>query len=131
MKNKINFFEKIIFIIKRPRVIVILGEDLLFISESLNSIINKDSIIFLPKEKKDFRTARFLLKMSKNPILALNKINELERIEAFSLSTYLPSRANIIFNENNKEIRKIKKESVASIFIFGFDEGIDFRNHDR
>lgn len=146
-----NIFEKIKFLLKKPKLIVVTGNGRFCAKEAIFQVLNKyfkigkEILIFetdLEKEKK----FKFLIKHSSLPLLVVTHIGDIpfdkdyfagEKEETGSiqkLAKLLPSYGYLILNFDDETIREIKDynppTALSHKLTFGFQEGADFQATD-
>lgn len=141
-----NILKKIAFLWKRPKIIIIGGDNRETTAESvfyllkqyfkvekfsqgfpnILNIFQKDILIFdagliNSQTLKDFK---FLIKKSRLPILVITNSGDklLEKIS--------PSKGYLVLNFDKKESREVKEKNNLQEITFGFQEGADFRATD-
>lgn len=151
-----NALKKFIFFIKKPRVIIVAGNerflvaDIIFqifkskfktrkISDNLLPLnINKNEILIFTvdlTDSKNLENYKFLLKKSRLSVILLcyigetpSEINEKPLIleQTSKMVKFLPPHGFIIISLDDGIIRRIKSETTARLLTYGFQEGADF-----
>lgn len=144
-----NIFKKLIFLFKRPPVILVTGKGrscaTQAISKALKSYSEKGKIKIFESdlsESKEIEKFSFLLKKSQLPILVVTHIGDIpadkdffagdrgETLQIRKLAKILPDRAFLILNFDDETVREIENESLARSLTYGFQERADFRASD-
>ncbi|MBZ9577856.1 hypothetical protein KJA13_02355 [Patescibacteria group bacterium] len=144
-----SIFKKLIFIFKRPSVILITGKGrscaTQAISKALKSYTEKGKIKIFESdlsEPKEIEKFSFLLKRSQLPILVVTHIGDIpadkdffagdreETLQIRKLAKILPDRAFLILNFDDETVREIENESLAHSLTYGFQKRADFRVSD-
>lgn len=144
-----NIFKKLIFLFKRPSVILVTGKGrscaTQAISKALKSYSEKGKIKIFESdlsEPKEIEKFSFLLKKSQLPILVVTHIGDIpadkdffagdreETLQIRKLAKILPDRAFLILNFDDETVREIENESSAHSLTYGFQERADFRASD-
>ncbi len=144
-----NIFKKLIFLFKRPPVILVTGKGrscaTQAISKALKSYSEKGKIKIFESdlsEPKEIEKFSFLLKKSQLPILVVTHIGDIpadkdffagdrgETLQIRKLAKILPDRAFLILNFDDETVREIENESLARSLTYGFQERADFRASD-
>lgn len=144
-----NIFKKLIFLFKRPSVILVIGKGrscaTQAISKALKSYSEKGKIKIFESdlsEPKEIEKFSFLLKKSQLPILVVTHIGDIpadkdffagdrgETLQIRKLAKILPDRAFLILNFDDETVREIENESLARSLTYGFQERANFRASD-
>ena len=155
-----NFLKKLIFLIKKPPVILITGKGRSCAIEAIFQLLKPYSEKGEPRNRASSLRGKFLifesdlsgaeeaekfsffLKKSKLPILVVTHIGEImpdkdffagEREETLlirNLAKVLPSYGYLILNFDDETVREIKNESSAHPLTYGFQERADFKASD-
>ncbi len=96
-----NLIKKIIFFWKKPRVVIVNGDDPKTIKKLVSQVLGSS-----------FKADKEVLIIGSG-----DKIN-------------LSSKGYLILNFDKEEIRKLKEKTQAQVLTFGFQEGADFRATD-
>lgn len=162
-------FKKIIFLFKKPKVIIVTGKnrrvaaEAIFyllknffrverLSEKFPSIIDiyKKEILILEsdlRESTSVKKFKFLVEKSQLPILVIAHFGDVlpaahsgesrpqsgrdkETAQFKKIIKNLPSHGQLIFNFDNKAVKKLKEEANLRTTSFGFQEGADFQASD-
>lgn len=134
-----KFLTKLIFLIKRPRIIVIENDEvaevifnllkLYFKAGNLGgkptgflNVLTKEVLILNSKNKK----IEFFLKKSKLSILIIGQIDDsnIKLIKILKPTDYL------VLNFDNVELRALERETASKTLNFGFWEGADIQASD-
>ena len=144
-----NFFSKLKFFLRKPKVIIVVGKDRIRIKKTICQIlkhpkIDRDILIFEAKLDSDSEAEelKWVIKSSKLPILVIDRISSIpfhfaafdkeeERIKRVEeLAKQLPRFGCLIANLDDEKIRKIKAGPDVKKIGFGFDKGADLRATD-
>lgn len=131
-----NFLSKIKFILRKPKIIVVTGQDRAFTKEAIFKVlapyfkVGKEILIFevdldSDKEAKKFK---FFVKNSSLPILVATSGKEMSEIS--QLVQIMSSSGFLIFNFDNEESRGLRGFKNLKNLSFGFQENADFRVSD-
>lgn len=140
----INIFNKIKFILKRPKVVIVAGEGRACTAEAIREVLkhDKNKILVIETELLKIDDFKFLVKKSSLPILVVTHIGDIpfdkdffagpreKTKEIIKLAKILPTRGFLILNFDDETAREIKTESNAHSLTFGFQEGADFQASD-
>jgi len=142
-----NFFKKLIFLIKRPCIIIVTGKGRFCAAGAISQILKAEGQSFKifetdfskPKEIKKFS---FLLKKSRLPILVVTRIGEIPADKNFfagerektslirKIAGILPEQGFLILNFDDETVREIKNQSQALSLTYGFQKRADFQATD-
>ena len=144
-----NFFSKLKFFLRKPRVIIVVGKDRIRTEKTICQVLKHPKIdkgILTLEAKLDSNSEaeelKWLIKNSKLPILVINHISgisspsvvsnkEEERIKRLEeVAKQLPRFGCLIANLDDEKIRKIKAKPEVKKIGFGFDKGADLRATD-
>ena len=146
MKNDtITGFKKIVFLWKKPKIILITGDDKEYIAKTVLGIIERhfdakivegeisifdffrNEVLIFKTDIEKGKSFEFLLSKSKLPILVLagTEIDFSKNEDVAKLIKSL-STGFLVLGPDNKYFREIKKESKVGVFSFGFQEKADF-----
>jgi len=136
-----NIFKKLVFIIKRPRVVLITGKGRFRAIYAIRFLLNfysgkKDVLVFESDLSKpgDIDKFSFYLKKSKLPILIITNTgkisldrlsfqgNEKEVMKIKELAKILPANGFLILNFDDEAVQSVAKETKAHILTYGFQE---------
>ena len=125
-----KIFNKLKFLLKRPRVIVITGNSRQTVKEAIFQLLKpyfkmEKGILILESEEEKIKDLAFYLKNSKKAVVVITRGAK----ELTSLAKNLPVQTNLIFNFDfdNEIIREIKDMTGLNTLTFGFQEGADLR----
>ena len=138
-----SIFNKLKFLLKRPRVIVITGNSRQTAKEAIFQVLKPyfktgrhppttlpsfawaPRILILESEEEKIKDLAFYLKNSKKAVLVITPGVK----EMASFAKKLPLKTNLIFNFDfdNEIIREIKDMTGLNTLTFGFQEGADLR----
>lgn len=125
-----KIFNKLNFLLKRPRVIVITGNSRQTAKEAIFQLLKpyfkmEKGILILELEEEKVKDLTFYLKNSKKAVLVITPGVK----EMVSFAKKLPPKTNLIFNFDfdNEIIREIKDIVGLNTLTFGFQEGADLR----
>ncbi len=144
-----NIFKKLIFLIKRPCVILVAGKGRSCAKQAILQVLKSypekrrvlifESVLSDPKEVEKFN---FLLRKSRLPILVATHIGEIlpdkdffagdrkEALQIRKLAKVLPKQGFLILNFDDETVREIQNETVAQSLTYGFQKRADFRVRD-
>lgn len=117
---------KIIFFIKRPPVVLVVGTGSSFAVKAISKILeNKKILIF------ESVVSNFFLKKSKLPILVITGTENKEEISQIEkLAKIIPVKGFLVLNFDNEIIREIKNETIANFLTYGFYKNADLQVSD-
>lgn len=138
-----TIFEKFKFTLRKPKVVVITGEDRTSAKETIFQVlknkfkIGKEVLIF-ETEDKNIKKFEFYLKNSEVPILVISRVGDIpydeiffagerEKIsQSFNLAKTLPVQSYLVLNYDDETVREIADFTNIKTFTFGFNERADF-----
>jgi len=150
-----NFFKKCNLYLKKPRVIVVIGNNKSSVAETIYRVlskkikakkisietipfVNKDEILIIESNTKELNSLNFLVKNSSSPILLVTNLGEISTDTIFfrgdknsaedilKFINVLPNNTQLILNFDDETLKEIKNLISLVIFTFGFGEGSDF-----
>lgn len=142
-----NFLSKLIFFLKKPKVIIVTGEGRACAVKAISQVleqrfeIGKDVSIFEFADK-DIKRASFFLKKSQKPIMVVTRVGDIpfdknffdgekEKIKNTSLlAKTLPEHTTLILNFDDETVREIGDEIDLDTLTFGFQKEADFKVSD-
>ena len=142
-----NFLSKLIFFLKKPKVIIVTGEGRACAVKAISQVleqrfeIGKDVSIFEFADK-DIKRASFFLKKSQKPIMIVTRVGDIpfdknffdgekEKIKNTSLlAKALPEHTTLILNFDDETVREIGDEIDLDTLTFGFQKEADFKVSD-
>lgn len=124
-----NRFKKLIFLIKRPPILLIIGKGRALAKEAILQVLKTGALIFesdllKPKEIKNFK---FFLRKSKLPILVITNMDKIPSNEVKGLAKALPASGFLVLNFDDEAVREIKNETRAHSLTYGFQERADIK----
>ena len=140
-----NFFSKLKFLLRKPKVIIVAGRDRTRTKKAICQIlkhpkIDKDVLVLEAKLDSDLETKELkrVIKNSKLPILVAVHISSIpfqstasaeeERVNRVEeLAGQLPRLGCFIANLDDEKIKKIKVRADVKKVGFGLEEGADLR----
>lgn len=154
-----NLLTKLIFFLKRPRIIIVVGRGRFCATEAISRVLEKyfkvariekidlksilkNEILVLESEIKGAKAFKFFVEESKLAILVATHIGEIHPDQDFfagekedakgilKLAKILPERNSLILNFDDETIREIKDLTNLKTLTFGFQEGADFQATD-
>lgn len=139
-----SIFNKLNFIWKRPKVVIVAGEGKVCTAEAIRKVLKqvKNKILVIEAELQQLDDLEFLIKKSSLPILVVTHIDDIpfdkdffagsreKTKEIIKLAKILPAQGYLILNFDDETAREIKTESSAHSLTFGFQEGADLRASD-
>lgn len=150
-----NFLTKFIFILKRPKIIVVTGKGRFAAAEALYTVLNshfkvkgykakmssfnmfKKEILILASEIQNIKELEFYLRYSRMPVLAVTHFGDISADEilfseeqekvknAIDLMKVLPANTRLILNFDDRAVREIKAIIDFHTFSFGFLDNAD------
>ena len=127
-----NIFEKIKFILGRPKVVIVVGGNSQVTAEVISRVlgphlkIGKKVLVF-GSDLEDLEKIKFLIGKSSLPVLVATKYNE----EIRELARVIPAQGFLVLNSDEKEgLEEIKNGSTAHCLTFGFREKDNFQASD-
>ena len=143
------FLKKLLFLFKRPQVVIIIGNGRSYVSKTilhiLKSFPKKKKILVLESDllnQNEYKIFNFYLRRSKKPILIVTHLGEIypdrilvadeeeKTIGARKLARTLPNYGYLILNSDDEAFQEIKKETKANVLSYGFWEKADFKASD-
>jgi UDP-N-acetylmuramyl pentapeptide synthase len=150
-----NFFKKCNLYLKKPRVIVVIGNNKSSVAEAIYQVlskklkakkisiqnipfVNKDEILIIESNIKELDSLNFLVKNSSSPILLVTNLGEIPTDSIFfrgdknsaenilKFINVLPNNSQLVLNFDDETLKEIKNSINLGIFTFGFGEGSDF-----
>ena len=139
-----NIFDKLKFIFKRPKVVIVTGEGRACAAEAIRKVLKQDKnkILIIEAEPQKVDDLEFLVKKSSLPILVVTHIGDIpvdkdffagpreKTKEIIKLAKILPTQGFLILNFDDETVREIKDTNPSTtpshILTFGFQEGADF-----
>ena len=149
-----NLINKIKFLFKRPKVVIVTGEGRACAKEAIYQVLNPyfkiDSEILIfdsdLTNPSSVETLKFLIKNSSLPILVVTQVGDIpfdkdffasEREKTLAirkLAKVMPAQGFLILNFDDETVREIKDynppTTPSHIITFGFQEGADFQATD-
>lgn len=142
-----HFLSKLIFVWKRPKVIVVTGDSRACAKEAIFQVLKPHlkvgkEILLYEVNSRDSQEFEFLLKRSRLPILVVTHVGEyhpdkeffageLEEVkEIIKLAEVLPAHGYLILNFDDETVRDLKNKSKAHPLTFGFGARANFRATD-
>jgi len=141
-----SIFNKIDFILRKPKVIIVTGAGRLCAKEAIFQVlkdyfkIGKEVLIFETELKNflDIEKVNFLIKNSSLPILVVTHVGDIpsdkdffagekeETKEIRKLAKSMPPFGYLVLNFDDETVREIKDETNLKEITFGFQERADF-----
>lgn len=139
--SKINLLSNLLFLWRRPKVIIVTGNGRKTAKEAIYQVLKqyfqlgKEILLFESdlKNLKELKKFKFLVKNSSLPILLVTHIGDIpspETKEIQKLARILPSQGYLILNFDDETVREIKDITNFNTLTFGFQEGADFKASD-
>ncbi|MBU2635178.1 hypothetical protein KJ841_01730 [Patescibacteria group bacterium] len=117
---------KLLFFIKRPCVVVIVGKDCSFATKIISKILKDKNVLILGPETSDF-----FLKKSKLPILVITDSDDEKEISNIKrLAKIIPAHGFLVLNFDKDQIRDIRNVCVAEYLTYGFYKKADLQISD-
>jgi hypothetical protein len=143
-----NFFTKLIFFLKKPKLIIVAGKDKEAAAEAIYSVlkqyfrakkiqkINSKSILgaevlIAPMETEAAEIFDYAAKKARLLVLVVTHIEEKKKAkEIFALAKALPYNAHLVLNFDDEMVREIDDLTNLRPITFGFQERADFQASD-
>lgn len=117
---------KLLFFIKRPCVILVVGKERSFAAEIISKILKDKNVLILRSETSDF-----FLKKSKLPILVIIDSDDEKEISNIKrLAKIIPAQGFLVLNFDKDQIRDMKNISIAQCLTYGFYKKADLQISD-
>jgi len=142
-----SLLNKIKFILKKPKVVIVTGEGRNCAKEAIYQVlkqyfkIDKEILIF-ETDLKEIEKFKFFVNKSSLPILVVTQVGDIpfdkdffagEREKTLAirkLAKVMPAYGFLILNFDDETVREIKDETNLKEITFGFQEGADFQATD-
>lgn len=138
---------KLIFLIKKPKVVLVAGEGKETAAEAIREVLKKSfnlgkDVLVYQVESKNIDDFNFYLKKSKSVTLVLTHFGEYHPEKEFfgaeemavnpfkEMSALLPGNANLVLNFDDETVRDVKNNSRAHSLTFGFGARADIKATD-
>ncbi len=139
-----NIFEKIKFILGRPKVVIVAGENSQVTAEIISRVLESHfkiglhppstlpsfawapEVLVFGSDLENLEKIKFLIGRSSLPVLVATKYNEKIR----ELARVIPTQGFLVLNSDEKELEEIKNGSTAHCLTFGFREKDNFQASD-
>ena len=142
-----NIFEKIKFILKKPKVVVVTGNGRQTAKEAIYQVLSQHfkvekEILVFEVGDKEIKKFGFFLKNSSRAILVITPVGDIpydkeffsgakeEVKEVTLLAKTLPAQTNLILNFDDETVREIDDVTNLKTLTFGFGERADFKASD-
>ncbi len=145
-----EFLSKLIFLLKRPNLVIVAGDDREGIVETIFKVLKpyfktkkvqkfsfqnilRNKVLILETELGKVDKLKFFIRKSKLPILAIAQTKEsfLDNIARFqNLAKKLPSCTYLILNFDNKINKNLENEAQLRYLSFGIQDGADLKATD-
>ncbi len=147
----VNFLTKFIFLLRKPKVIIVTGEARVSITKAIYQVLRphfkieklvdktpnilsvfKKEVFLIETGLKSSRFSKKLnywIKLSQLPILIVSRIDDRTK-EAQELAKMIPVYGFLILNFDDERIREINNIKSLKTLTFGFQEGADFKASD-
>ncbi len=117
---------KLLFFIKRPCVVFVIGQGRSFAAEIISKILKDKNVLILGPEISDF-----FLKKSKLPILVITDSDDEKEISNIKrLAKIVPAHGFLVLNFDKDEIRDIGNTCPAQDLTYGFYKKADLQISD-
>ena len=140
-------FNKIKFLLKRPKVIIVVGRGRETASGAINQVLKQSfkigkEVLIYQTNLKDVREFEFFVKNSRLATLVVTHVGayhpereffageQVEILGATSLAKILPGHAHLVLNFDDETVRDIKNSSRAHSLTFGFGVRADMKASD-
>lgn len=130
-----NLFKKIIFLFKRPPVIIIAGKDRVPTAKIISQFLKHQGLSFnifesALSEEKDIKKLSFLFWRSRLPVLVITRLeSERESVRIRKLAEKLASRGFLILNFDDDQTRALSG-NLGNCLTFGFYKKADLQATD-
>lgn len=133
-----NVFEKIKFFLKKPKVVIIIGNGSARAKEAISQILKQhfrigEEVLILETDFNisKFSDFEFLIKNSSLPVFVVNQ-NKENTNQVLKLAKLMPPFGNLILNFDEEIIKEMKDliNLNLKILTFGFRAGADFQATD-
>ncbi len=140
-----NIFEKIKFILGRPKVVIVVGGNSQVTAEIISRVLGPHfkiglhppstlpsfawapEVLVFGSDLEDLDKIKFLIGKSSLPVLVATKYNE----EIRELARVIPAQGFLVLNSDEKEgLEEIKNGSTVHCLTFGFQEKDNFQASD-
>lgn len=123
MKNKINFWTKLIFLFKKTPCVVIIGDNKEKVKEKTLEILNQKNKEFLifTADNEDINDFSFFLQRSKRPIFVVTEISAIRK-NVLNLLESLSYKTKLVINSDNNISQKAEKITGLKAKKYGFNE---------
>ena len=127
-----NIFEKIKFILGRPKVVIVAGGNSQVTAEIISRVLKSHfkigkKVLVFGSDLEDLEKIKFLIGKSSLPVLVANQSSEKIR----ELARVIPAQGFLVLNSDEKEgLEEIKNGSTARCLTFGFREKDNFQASD-
>jgi UDP-N-acetylmuramate-alanine ligase len=156
----LNNFQKFIFSLKKPKIIIVAGDGRILTSETIYQVLKqhfkvkrikdglnllnllRNKVFIFESEIKEIEPFEFLVRKSKLPILVVTALGETpfegesftadpEKIKEIArLAEVFPSSGYLVLNSDDGAAKELGNKSSAESLTFGFQEKADFRATD-
>lgn len=145
-----NILSKILFSIRKPKIIIVVGNGKKLAKEAVLQVIKPNFKIGINvllfetdlEDSKELKEFEFFVKKSSLPVLIVTNLGEIpadkdsfvgdkkeaEKIQ--KLAEKIPARGYLILNFDDEIVREMAINRSFKKFTFGFQEGADFRASD-
>ena len=139
-----NIFEKIKFILGRPKVVIVARGNNQVTAEVISRVLGSHfkiglhppstlpsfawapEILVFGSDLENLEKIKFLIGKSSLPVLVVTKYNEKIR----ELTRIIPAQGFLVLNSDEKELEEIKNGSTTHCLTFGFQEKANFQASD-
>lgn len=138
-----NLFKKLIFLLKKPSVVLVVGKGRFCAKQAISQILIKKKKVLIFEsalsDQKEIEKFNFLLRKSRLPVFVITHIGEIpfdkdffagereETIEIRKLAKVLPNRGFLILNFDDETVREIQNETMAQSLTYGFQKRADLQ----
>jgi len=117
---------KLLFFIKRPCVVLVVGKNCSSAAEIISKILKDKKVLIFESKLSDF-----FLKKSKLPILVITDSDDRKEISDIKrLAKIIPSHGFLVLNFDRDRIRDIKNICIAKCLTYGFYKKADLQVSD-
>ncbi len=142
-----NIFEKIKFIFKKPKVVIVTGEGRACVKEAIFQVLKQyfnvgKEILIFDSDLENTEEFNFLIKNSSLPILVVSHISDIPSDKDFfagdrektaeiqKIAKAMPASGFLVLNFDDEMFRELNTLTNLKTLTFGFQEGADFRVSD-
>lgn len=158
--NMLNNFQKFIFSLKKPEIIIVTGNGRILAGEAICQVLKqhfkvkktknglnfldliRNKVLIFESEIKEIESFEFLVRKSRLPVLVVTALGEVSPEGEFSIADLegvegiarlvetFPPSGYLVLNFDDKTVRELGNKSSAESLTFGFQEKADLRATD-